>query len=252
MRHSVLNSVLETIERNSHIRPRMAFFEIGPIYMSSETGERPDELHRIAIALTGPRSLPEWQYSATGPMDFYDLKGILATLMDALHIDYHVEPTNHPSFHPGKCARLLAGEHQIGVFGEVHPQVHENYDFSSNPVIAADLNLDLLVSLIPERYDMQPVSAFPPVLEDIALVVGDDIPAGRVAEVIRQGAGRIVTNITLFDVYRGDQIGKGKKSLAYSLTYQSADKTLTDRNVAQIRQRIIRQLHQELGAKLRE
>jgi phenylalanyl-tRNA synthetase beta chain len=129
--------------------------------------------------------------------------------------------------------------------------VHEHYDFSSNPVMAADINLDLLISLIPERYDMQPVPAFPPVLEDLALVVEENIPAERVAEVIKLGAGRIVTNITLFDVYRSEQIGKGKKSLAYSLTYQSVDKTLTDNDVAQVRGRIIRQLEQDLGARLR-
>jgi phenylalanyl-tRNA synthetase beta chain len=98
---------------------------------------------------------------------------------------------------------------------------------------------------------MQPVPAFPPVLEDLALVVEENIPAERVAEVIKLGAGRIVTNITLFDVYRSEQIGKGKKSLAYSLTYQSVDKTLTDNDVAQVRGRIIRQLEQDLGARLR-
>jgi len=81
--------------------------------------------------------------------------------------------------------------------------------------------------------------------------VDDEIPAGRIAEVIQQGGGQIVANITLFDVYRGEQIGKGKKSLAYSLTYQSAEKTLTDNDVAQVRQRIIRRLDQELGAYLR-
>jgi phenylalanyl-tRNA synthetase beta chain len=137
------------------------------------------------------------------------------------------------------------------VFGELHPLVHERYDFSPNPVVAADINLDLLISVVPERYDLQPVSAFPPVLEDLAVVVDEEIPAERVAGVIRQAAGRIVTDITLFDVYRSDQIGAGKKSLAYSLTYQVSDKTLTDNDVAQIRQRIIRRLDQELGAKLR-
>jgi phenylalanyl-tRNA synthetase beta chain len=111
--------------------------------------------------------------------------------------------------------------------------------------------MDLLVSLIPDRYEMQPVFAYPPVLEDLALVVDEEIPAGRVADLIQQAGGRIVTNITLFDVYRGEQIGKGKKSLAYSLTYQSSDKTLTDNDVAQLRQRIIRRLDQELGARLR-
>jgi phenylalanyl-tRNA synthetase beta chain len=184
-------------------------------------------------------------------MDFYDLKGIITELMEELHVDIHVEPAEHPTFHPGKCARLLVGDRQVGVFGELHPLVHEHYDFSANQVIAADLNLDLLVSIIPERYDMLPVPAFPPVLEDLALVVDEIIPAERVAEVIKLGAGRIVTDITLFDVYRNEQIGKGKKSLAYSLTYQSADKTLTDNDVAQVRQRIIHRLEQELGAKLR-
>ncbi len=251
MRHSVLNSLLESVERNSHIRPRMALFEIGPIFMASEAGERPDELHRLAIALTGPRTLPGWQKSSVEAMDFYDLKGVITSLMDQLHIEFQVESTNHPTFHPGKCARILVGEQQIGVFGELHPLVHEHYNFSANPILAAEINLDFLISLIPERYAMQPVPAFPPVLQDLALVVDEEIPAARVAEVMKLGAGHILKDITLFDVYRSEQIGKGKKSLAYSLTYQSADKTLTDNDVNQIRQRIIRRLDQELGAKLR-
>ena len=252
MRHSVLNSLLETLERNSHIRSRMAMFEIGPIFLASEAGERPDELQRLSIVLTGPRALPGWQKTDPTPMDFYDLKGILSALMDTLHIDYRVEPSEHPSFHPGKCAQLMVGEQKIGVFGELHPLVHERYDFSSNPVQAADINMDLLVSLIPEQYDMQPVPAFPPVLEDLAIVVSEEIPADHVANVIKQGGGHMVTNITLFDVYRSEQIGKEKKSLAYSITYQSAEKTLTDNDVAQVRGRIIHRLEQELEAKLRE
>jgi phenylalanyl-tRNA synthetase beta chain len=162
-----------------------------------------------------------------------------------------VEAIEHPTFHPGKCARILVGAQQVGVFGELHPLVHEHYDFPSLPVMAADINMDLLISLVPEHYDMQPVPAYPPALEDLAIVVDDDIPAERVASVIRQAGGRTVTNITLFDVYRSEQIGKGKKSLAYSVTYQSADKTFTDNDVAQIRQRIIRRLDQELDARLR-
>jgi phenylalanyl-tRNA synthetase beta chain len=252
MRHSVLNSILEAMERNSHIRSRMALFEVGPIFFSSESTDHPDEFHRLAIAITGPRLAAGWQTSSIEVLDFYDLKGIIASLMDKLHITFQVEPTDHPTFHPGKCARLLAGEHQVGVFGELHPQVQEHYDLSPNPVIAADLDLDVLISLIPERYEMQPVPAFPPVLEDLALVMDESTPAGRVAEVIKLAAGQMLSSITLFDIYRGDQIGKGKKSLAYSLAYQSADKTLTDHDVTQIRQRIIRHLDQELGAKLRQ
>jgi phenylalanyl-tRNA synthetase beta chain len=251
MRHSVLNSLLETVERNSHIQSRMAIFEVGPIFMASETGERPDELQRLSIVLTGPRALPGWQKTDSTLMDFYDLKGILAGLMDALHLDLKLEPAEHPTFHPGKCARLLVGEKQIGVFGELHPLVHEQYDFSPDPVLAADINLDLLVSMIPERYAVQSVPAFPPVLEDLAIVVDEEIQAETVANLISQAGGRMLASLTLFDVYRSEQIGKGKKSLAYSLTYQSTEKTLTDNEVAQVRSRIIRHLEQELGAKLR-
>jgi phenylalanyl-tRNA synthetase beta chain len=251
MRHSVLNSLLETLEHNSHIRSRMALFEIGPIFMASEAGERPDELQRLSIVLTGPRKLPGWQKADTTPMDFYDLKGVLAGLMNVLHIDFRAEPCDHPSFHPGKCACLMVGEQKIGVFGELHPLVHAQYDLSSDPVEAADINMDLLLGLIPEGYAMQPVPAFPPVLEDLAIVVDEAIPAENIAKVIKQSGGRIVANLTLFDVYRGDQIGKGKKSLAYSITYLSPEKTLTDHDVAQVRGRIIRRLEQELGAKLR-
>ena len=252
MRHSVLNSILETIERNSHIRNHLALFEVGPIFMSSEAGVRPDELQRLAIAITGTRSIAGWQKADTELVDFYDLKGLISRLMEQLHINIEIVPTEHPTFHPGKCARILVGESQVGVFGELHPLVHERYDFSPAPVLAAEINMDLLVSLIPDRYDIRPVSAYPPVLEDLAFVVDEDLPAGRVADMILQSGGRILTNITLFDVYRSEQIGKGKKSLAYSLTYQSTEKTLTDNDVAQVRQRIIRRLNQELNARLRE
>jgi phenylalanyl-tRNA synthetase beta chain len=111
--------------------------------------------------------------------------------------------------------------------------------------------MDLLISLVPERYDIMPVSAYPPVLEDLAFIVDEEIPAGRIADMIKQGGGKLVTHIILFDVYRSEQFGKGKKSLAYSVTYQSSEKTLTDNDVTQLRQRIIRRLDQEFGAKLR-
>ncbi len=251
MRHSLLNSVLEAVERNSHIRQRITLFEVGPIFMGSEAGDRPDELQRLAIAITGPRALPTWQKTSSETLDFYDMKGILTGLLNELHVKFQVVPAEHPTFHPGKTARLVVGDQQIGVFGELHPLVQQQYDFSPNPVIAAEFNLDLLISLIPDRYEIKPVPEFPPVLEDLAIVVDDDVPAGRVVEVIRQAAGRIVREVTLFDIYRSEQIGRGKKSLAYSITYQSSEKTLTDNDVTQVRQRIIRRLEQELGAKLR-
>jgi len=252
MRQNLLSSVMEVVERNARIRARMALFEIGPVFIASEDGDLPDEPQRLAIVLTGPRSLPGWQPADTAAMDFNDLKGILAALLEALHIEaVRYESAGHPSFHPGKQAKVQAGEREIGVFGELHPVIRQNYDLPGSPLLAAELDLDMLLPLIPERYISQPVPAYPPVLEDLALVVDETLPAERVAEVIRQAGGKIVTGVRLFDVYRGEKIGAGKKSLAYSLTYQAPNKTLTDRDVAGIRTRILRRLEQELGAALR-
>jgi phenylalanyl-tRNA synthetase beta chain len=117
--------------------------------------------------------------------------------------------------------------------------------------LAGEFDLDALLALIPQRLQVAPVPVFPPVLEDLALVVDETIPARQVENAIRQAGGQTVTAVRLFDVYRGGQIGAGKKSLAYSLTYQSPDRTLTDKEVSKIRDHIIRQLEEELGAKLR-
>jgi phenylalanyl-tRNA synthetase beta chain len=144
---------------------------------------------------------------------------------------------------------------QVGVFGEIHPLVRQNYDwpvtYAKIPVLAADLNLHALLVLIPLLYGTVPPPEFPPVLEDLALVVDETVPAGQVEALIRQTGGRVVAEVRLFDVYRGDQVGAGKKSLAYSLTYQASDRTLTDQEATQIRQRIVRRLQQELNAGLR-
>jgi phenylalanyl-tRNA synthetase beta chain len=156
-----------------------------------------------------------------------------------------------PTFHPGKSAALLIGEVQVGVFGELHPRVKERYDFGSMAVLGAEFDLEALQSAIPDRYESEPVIVHPPILEDIAVVVDEGVPAGRVEEVIRQGGGKLLVEARLFDIFRGEQVGSGKKSMAYSLTYQAADHTLTDQDAAQIRQRIVRRLEQEVGAKLR-
>ena len=257
MRHSVLASLLEAAEHNARIRERLALFEIGPVFFVSESGELPDELQRLAILLAGPRSLPAWQGADQGRMDFYDLKGLLVSLLEGLHIpDVRYEPGTNPTFHPGKCARILSGEKQLGVFGELHPQVRERYDwpaaFAGTPLLAADLDLDMLLALVPALYEIAPVPEFPPVLEDLALVVDENLPAERVAELIHRTGGKVVREVRLFDVYHGEKIGAGKKSLAYSLTYQASDRTLSDKDVAGLRAHILRRLEQELGAKLRQ
>jgi phenylalanyl-tRNA synthetase beta chain len=252
LRHSLLSSLLEVAERNARLRERMGLFEIGPIFLASEEGDLPDELHRLSLILTGPRSLAGWQKADTAPLDFYDLKGILEGLFSGLRVEnVHYQPSNFPIFHPGKCARVMFGERECGVLGELHPLVREHYDLPPTPLLAADLDLDLLLNAIPAGYAVQPVPSFPPTLEDLAVVVEQTLPADRVEAVIRLGGGKMVKNVRLFDVYTGAQVGLGKKSLAYSLTYQADDRTLTDKDAAQIRQRIIRRLEQDLGATIR-
>jgi phenylalanyl-tRNA synthetase beta chain len=237
LRHSVLSSVLDTAERNSRSRERLALFEIGPQFLASEEPGLPDEQHRIGILLAGTRSLPGWQP------------------FEGLRIpDVRYESAQHPNFHPGKCARVLSGEKQLAVFGEVHPEVRARYDWPAafrSPILAADIDLDLLIALTPDLRQTAPVPTLPPVLEDLAVVVDEAIPAEQVAELIRQTGGRIVSGVRLFDVYRGEKVGAGKKSLAYSITYQAIDKTLADKDVAGFRARILRRLEQEVGAVLR-
>jgi phenylalanyl-tRNA synthetase beta chain len=252
MRRSLLSAVLDTLERNVRLRERLALFELGPVFLPKGEGQLPDEPRRLAIVMSGQRQAPAWDQSSKQQMDFYDLKGVVEAMLEALHVNgAKFEPVENPSFHPGKTAQLTVGETVIGVLGELHPLVKENYDFLNPVVLAADFDLEALSTVIPWSYISRAVPEYPPVLEDLAVIVEEAVPAAKVEEAIRQGGGKLLTKVRLFDVFRGAQIGEGKKSLAYALAYQNPEKTLTDTDAAQIRQRIVKRLEQELGAKLR-
>jgi phenylalanyl-tRNA synthetase beta chain len=252
LRRNLLSSVLEVVERNARLQPRMALFEIAPVFLPKDEDSLPVEQQRLVIILTGPRTLPAWQATDSQPMDFYDLKGVVNAMLEGLHLQkIRYEPLELPAFHPGKSARVMVDELEAGSIGELHPLVRQNYELPAAPLLAADFNLDSLLAAIPPRFDVAPVPTFPPVLEDLAVIVDEAIPAERVEATIRQAGGSTLASLRLFDVYRGEQIGKGLKSLAYSLTYQASDRTLTDQEATQIRQRIVRRLQQELNAGLR-
>lgn len=253
MRHSLLASILEIVERNARVRERISLFEIGPVYLVSEEGALPEEQLRLAIALTGPRDLLTWHGGNVEQMDFYDLKGIIDALLGGLGLDKaRYETAEHPSFHPGKSARVLLGETQVGLLGELHPKVHERYDLPETPLVAAILDIEIVLAAVKDMRSVQPVPIFPPVLEDLAVVVDENVPAELVEEVIRKAGGHLLVGVTLFDLYRGEQVDKGKKSLAYSLVYQAPERTLTDEEIANIRAKVIKKLGSELKAKLRE
>jgi phenylalanyl-tRNA synthetase beta chain len=253
MRRSVLASVMEALERNARLSDRLALFEIGPVFLPQAGQDLPDEPRRLAIALSGVRQDANWDQPAAGQMDFFDLKGVIEGLLEGMHIQAVVyEPAGEGTvFHPGKCARLVVDSAPAGIFGELHPLVKDRYDLGEGPVLAADLDLEMLLAKVPVGYVVESVPVFPPVLEDIAVIVDESVPAVQVEELIRQAGGKTLAHVRLFDIYRGSQIGEGKKSLAYSLTYLAPDKTLTDEEAAAVRKRIIRRLEQELGARLR-
>jgi len=252
MRRSLLSSVLDTLEKNARLRDRLAIFEIGPVFVPRPDEILPDEPQKLAIALTGLRLPPAWDRKDTAKFDFYDLKGIVEGLLDQVHIwQARFIPASYPSYHPGICAEVYAGETLLGVLGELHPQVKEHFDFMAPAVLAAEFDLRAFLQVTASQYETSGVSTYPPVLEDIALIVDEDVPAEKIESVIRQTGGKLLAEVRLFDVFRSEQIGPGKKSLAYSLTYQAPDRTLNDQEASQMRGRIVRRLENELGAKLR-
>ena len=252
MRQSLLNSVLEVMEKNWRQRERLAFFEIGPVYIPKENQVLPDEPVWLAIAMSGKRHPHTWDQKETPLLDFYDLKGMLEVFLKRLQLkEYVFKEAEQYSFTPGKCTQLWVGEKLIGTLGELHPLVRENYDLPTSPVLAAKFDLHLLLTFIPERYEVSALPSFPPVLEDLAVVVDEAIPCEKVVEVIQAAGGKMISQVKLFDIYRGDQIGDGKKSLAFNLTYQAAERTLNTEEVAKIREKIIQHLSKELSAQVR-
>ena len=252
MRRSLLASTLEILEKNSRLRDRLAFFEIGPIFLPQEGKVLPQEPNILAIVMTGKRYPAVWDLPASGEMDFFDLKGIVESLLNSLQIsEVNYEPVVHESLHPGKSGQIRVNESVIGVMGELHPQVKENYDFLDPVVLVAEINLSALIACVPKLFVIHSVPVFPPVLEDIAVIVDEDLPADKVEALIRQTGGKILSDVRLFDVFRSEQIGSGKKSLAYSMTYQSQDHTMSANESTALRNKIVKRLERELGAQLR-
>jgi phenylalanyl-tRNA synthetase beta chain len=254
MRHSLLASALEVVAANSRFKEQIALFELGQIYLDSEEGPLPDELRRLSFVLTGPRYQNHWQDTPPEAMDFYDLKGILETLFEDLHVtDVRFEAAVHPTYRPNRTARLWVNGRQLGWAGELHPLVVDLFDIRADqPVLAADLDVDLLLQQIPDHFRIEALTGYPAVHEDIALLVDQSLPAGEVTAVIQRTGGALLKEVELFDVYQGDRIPAGKKSLAYHLAFQSPSKTLTDKEVSKSRQRIVEQLNRQFGAKLRD
>jgi phenylalanyl-tRNA synthetase beta chain len=252
LRKSILTGLLEAASANVRFRDRQELFEIGPIYVNQPGQTLPDEPRRLGILLTGRRDAEMWDNQQPGLFDFFDLKGVVEGLIEGLHLrGALVRQAQVSSFHPGRCAELMLGEAVVGVFGELHPQVAAAFDLNAAPVLTADLDLDALLARSTDLYAVHALPTMPPVLQDIALVVDEAKTHGEVEAVIRKAGGSLLKDVRLFDIYRGDPVPAGKKSLAFSLTYQTDDRTLTDKEVAKVHEKIVKLSERELGAALR-
>lgn len=225
LRTSLRPGLLKAVAFNeSHRRPGVSLFEIGRVYPPG-TGVLPDEHEMLAVVLAGreaPAALALW-------------KEIAAGLGVGARIDQSTVPAG---LHPTRSATLLAGKRALGAVGEVHPDVADAYDVDER-VAVLELDLSQILPVEPKPATWKPTSRYPSSDIDLAFVVPDEVPAERVDKAIRQATGALLADLTLFDVYRGAGVADGHRSLAYRLRLQAADRTLTDAEVGQLRERCI-------------
>ena len=216
--------------------------------------------NRPLYEITGPREKISWVGGQDRqPVGFFDLKGVVEALLAGLGLNGVFQPcaqgrkaiAANSTFHPGRCALVCVDGDEVGVMGELHPSVRGAFDLPDQPVCALEFDVDAILSAWGAPRTMEPISVHPPVYEDLALVVDEAVEAARVRQLIAQTGAPAVRAVVLFDVFRGEQIGAGRKSLAFHLTYQAGDRTLTDRDVAKLRDKIVRRLEREVGAALR-
>ena len=213
LRHTLMINMLENAANNARYQTTQQVFEIGKVYLAGED-LLPEEPLRLGIFLTGPRNHAWWAAAEkAGEMDFYDLKGVVESLLHALHIDkYAIERGGHSSLHPGRSADLLVAGERIGSFGEIHPQVAARFKLTEAKALYGEFAVAPLIRQQQRLHAIEALPTTPAVLEDIALVVECRYtPASEVEAVIRQAGGRLLKDALLFDVYTGDQIPAGQK-----------------------------------------
>ena len=264
MRRTLLPGLLHTAWSNLRFLDRVLVFEIGRIYYkvgepdpaAGETGIK--EPRRLTMLVSGHRQ-ERWWADATAAdiaLDYFDLKGVVEALLQRLALERQAQwrRGTHPAFHPGRCAEVLVGDRVVGVLGDIHPLVRAAYDLPEQPVVALEWDLEALLDAARDAESQKKISAisiYAPVYEDLALVVDEKLPALEVQRAILSAGNPLVLKATLFDTYRGDQIEVGKKSLAFALMYQSPGRPLEEHDITKLRERIVKQLAKQLGAKLR-
>jgi phenylalanyl-tRNA synthetase beta chain len=234
LRPSILVSLLQAAQLNTaRGMHELALFESGTVYLGAD--ELADEHHGLGVLVTG---------------DVFEAKGLLEAVLDTLRVDWRVKEESWPFLHPGRAATVMAGDVALGFVGEVHPLVARAWEIERT-LAAFAIDLGKVAAAAPAVTTYADLTSFPSLRQDLAVVVAADVPAARVLETVRRAAGELLGGVSVFDVYSGDQIGAGRVSLALHLEFRAADRTLTDEDVAPVRDRIVAALQEELGGELR-
>lgn len=256
MRRTLLPGLLTVVQRNLEAADSVAVYELGPVFLPKAGAQLPDEPRRLAVVLCGRRTAAAWddpQGDAPARYDFFDVKGVVEALAADLHLPgvSFAATQSVPWLHPMRAAELRVNGTAVGAFGELHPKVAANFLLGDRAVQVAELDLEALLAAVPERYGYKPFSTFPPAKRDIAIVVPEATTAEAVLAEIRAAGGELLTDATLFDVYRGAGLPDGTKSLAFALTYQAPDRTLGEKEIAKAHEKVEARLRTALKAQIR-
>ncbi|MDH8677567.1 phenylalanine--tRNA ligase subunit beta [Fusibacter bizertensis] len=243
MRSTMVPNVLEVLARNNNRKNKnVKIFEIGSIFVPKETPvvSLPIEKEAMVVGMIGEHE------------DFFTLKGIVESVLKGLGItDYYFEKeTNHPTYHKGRCANIIWNGHVLGIMGEIHPHVLENYDLSERAYVA-DLDYNILLQLAREDKKYKAIPKYPAVERDIAVLVSDEITSMQIENIVKETAGHLLESVKMFDMYKGKQITEGYKSVAYELIFRAEDRTLIDEEVNKIFNKVLKALEEKIGAQLR-
>jgi phenylalanyl-tRNA synthetase beta chain len=254
MRPTLLGSLLDAARHNAYRNgPDIAIFESGTVYRAPREGPLADtqtgtgEHHALGALLSGRLAPRSWR-EAPAQADFFVAKALLAALLDRFHLDWSVQPGSWPFLHPGRAAAVLAGEEQLGFIGELHPLVAGSWDLERTAVFAVDLGK--LAAAAPAVVSFAELASVPSLRQDLAVTLPAGVPAGEILDRVSAAAGETLEDVDIFDVYTGEQVGEGRRSLALALTFRAHERTLTDEDVAPVRERIVAALA-ELGGELR-
>jgi phenylalanyl-tRNA synthetase beta chain len=247
LRTTLIGSLLDAARHNvARGATDLRLFEQGATYLASEDGPLPDEHRNLAALLLGRPHGPTWREADPPQADFFAAKALLGAVLDALRVAWLVEPGGTPFTHPGRGAHVVAGDTTVGWLGELHPLVARAWDLP-DVVAAFEVDLDAIVAAADAVPRYRDLTSFPPVRQDLAVVVDEDVPSASVVGSVREAAGPLLREVHVFDVYRGAQVGEGRKSLALALTLQAPDRTLSDEDVGPVRERIVARLTAQGG-----